>query len=269
MLSLKERLHRGDVLVGAWSVVGHPLCAEALAVAGAAYVSLDQQHGEIYPDATSDLLRAVGVDTYALVRVARNDPHLIGKALDQGADGVLAPLVENLAGARALRAASLFPPQGARSYGGRTRGIVRVGGDPAEANERIVSIAIIESIAGVEAIDEICSDGGVDAVYIGLNDLALSLGLPPRMIIHEGVHADAVERVAAAARVHGIAWGTHASPGVGVDELADRGAQLITACTDLNLIDRGAADAFAPAARYNELAGSAREIRCADRTSAA
>lgn len=269
---LKARLRAGDVLIGGWNSIGHTLCAESLVLAGAAYVALDQQHGEVYSSATGDMIAAVAPHGFALVRVAANDPHLIGRALDQGADGVMVPLVEDVASARALQRASQFPPIGTRSFGGRTRGMLLSAGDPARANERVTSIAIIESAKAVANIDSICRDGGIDAVYIGLNDLAISLGLEPRMTIQSGAHADAVARVAAAAAEHGIAWGTHSSVDVGIEELAGRGAQLITACTDLTLIDAGAARAFACAPGY---AGPpapdtrARETRSADRTSAA
>ncbi|QMU97152.1 hypothetical protein FVO59_07890 [Microbacterium esteraromaticum] len=273
--TLKQRLARGEVLAGAWCSIGNAACVEILANSGAAYVALDQQHGDIYPSTTPALVAAADGRAQVLIRVARNEPQLIEKALDQGADAVIAPLVESLDDAHLLRDSSRFPPHGRRSYGGRTRGVMRADGDPRTANDQVACIALIETMAGVESIEEICTRGGIDAVYIGLNDLALSLGLSPKMAVQEGPHARAVERIASACRDAGIAWGAHASPQTGVDELIARGAQLITVCNDIALIENGArhaasaaaAAAVSAAAAHNDSAPEtrARVKRLADR----
>lgn len=242
---IKARLRSGDVLAGAWCSIGTPLAAEALALAGADYVVLDQQHGDACPATTADLIPAVGRSAFSIVRVAANHQHLIEKALDQGTDGVIVPVVDTLPQAQSVRDAARFPPEGTRSYGGRTRGVMRSGGDTARANDRIAAIAMVETATAVANIEEICRDSGLDALYIGLNDLAISMGLKPGMTIQPGAHAMAIGHVISTCAKYGVAWGTHASDAAGREELAERGAQLITVCTDISLIDQGAAAALA------------------------
>jgi 4-hydroxy-2-oxoheptanedioate aldolase len=224
--------------------------AAAMARAGCAFVGIDQQHGAATSDTTKALISGVAASGHSssLVRVPSPDHWMVEQALDSGADGVIVPMVESAGTARAVQAAARFPPEGARSFGSRTPGVQRFGGDAAAANAAVLCVVMVESTAGVGQVERICSDGGVDAVYVGLGDLALSLGLGPGMDVREGPHAQALERVARACRRHGVAWGTHETPGRGRAALIEMGAQLVTVCTDVALVERGVRDALHPGA---------------------
>lgn len=222
--------------------------ARAMADAGCEFVGIDQQHGRADWTTTRAMVSSVAASkrAHSLVRVPSPDHWMVEHALDDGADGVIVPMVESATTARAVEMASRFPPEGARSFGSRTPGVLRFGGDAAAANAAVLSVVMVESAAGIEQIERLCADGGVDAVYVGLGDLALSLGLGPGMGLREGRHAQAVERVARTCRAHGVAWGTHETPGCGREELLEMGAQLVTVCTDLALLERGVATALRP-----------------------
>lgn len=224
--------------------------AGVMAAAGCDYIGIDQQHGAADSVATRAMVSSVAASSraHSLVRVPSLDHWMVEQALDSGADGVIVPMVESASAARSVLGASRFPPEGARSFGSRTPGVLRFGGDVAAANAAVLCVVMVESAAGVEQIEALCVEGGVDAVYVGLGDLALSLGLGPGMDVREGRHAQALQRVARTCRTHGVAWGTHETAGRSREVLIEMGAQLVTVCTDLALVERGVAAALRPGA---------------------
>ena len=114
-----------------------------------------------------------------VVRVPSNEPGIIGRALDAGALGVIVPLVNSADEARRAVAACRFPPDGTRSSGPLVPR-VRHGQDyQAEVNDVVACIPMIETRQAVENVDEILAVPGIDAVYVGPNDLSLSYGLAP------------------------------------------------------------------------------------------
>ena len=139
-----------------------------------------------------------------MVRVADGTATAIGQALDAGADGVLVPLVESAEMARAAVGAAHYPPRGHRSGGGvrpLARGFARY---VAETATRTVVGLMIETAAGVENADAIARVPGVDFIFIGTGDLALSLGCFPD-IDHR--HETACRRVLDACRETGVPCG--------------------------------------------------------------
>src|SRR5215210_5845952 len=104
--------------IGLWAVIDSSITAEAAASAGADYVVIDEQHGVVDPTAMAAMLQAIALGgAAALVRVARNDPFIIGHALDLGALGVIVPLVEDGPQATRAVAACRYAPAGVRSHG--------------------------------------------------------------------------------------------------------------------------------------------------------
>jgi 4-hydroxy-2-oxoheptanedioate aldolase len=99
---------------------------------------------------------------------------------------------------------------------------------------------MIETARGVENVDEICSVPGVDAVYIGPGDLALSYGLAPTFSTQPGPHADAIEQIRKTCIAHGIAAGIQCGGGESARERADAGFTMLTVCTDAFLVTAGA-----------------------------
>ena len=104
-----------DVSLGVWALLGEPRTAASLEHAGFDWVLLDQQHGHFDDRAVREAFehrreRRVPM----LVRPRANAVDLIGRALDDGADGVIVPLVESAAEAEAAVAAATWPPRGRR-----------------------------------------------------------------------------------------------------------------------------------------------------------
>jgi 4-hydroxy-2-oxoheptanedioate aldolase len=235
--SLRQRLRDGETLLGASCAYGSPMVAEVMAGAGLDYIYLDQQHGLTSFDTLVHMLRALrGSPTTPIVRVLDNDAKLIGQALDAGAEGVIIPMVNSRVDAERAAAACRYAPLGMRSFG-PVRGGVVYGRDTTAANERTLCLVMIETAEGVAAADEIARVQGIDGVYIGQADLALSLGLEALVKIQPGVHADAIDAIRKACRTAGIAVGINGDP----KGMAAEGYRIITVGSDMAIVNAGVA----------------------------
>lgn len=158
-----------------WLSLGSTALAEIAAECSPDMIVFDAQHG-LWERTTlhAAILVATGSST-PVVRVAANTSHVIGEALDSGALGVIVPLVEDAAQAAAAVAAAHYPPYGSRSGGG-----VRPLGNFAAYREtcktQIMVSVMIETRTGFANAREIIATPGIDMVFVGSGDLALSLG---------------------------------------------------------------------------------------------
>src|SRR3954447_682900 len=180
--NLRARLATNDPLLGGWISMRDPLAAEVAFRAGYDYVCIDSQHGlHSYDMIASHLHAGSGGNAFPLVRVPWNEQGFIGRMLDLGAMGVIVPMVNSAAEARAAVNACRYAPLGARSFGPAGAG-TRFGGEYySKANDTVACIPMVETVQAVEAVDEIVSVPGVDAVYVGPADLSITMGLPPGM----------------------------------------------------------------------------------------
>ena len=248
MSPIREAWAEGRTAYGAWIMLSGPAGAEMVASMGFDYICVDCQHGLIAYEGMRDILLAVnGLPISTLVRVPSGDDWWIGKALDAGAEGIIVPLVNSAADAQRAARACRFPPEGVRSYG-PARGTQPMGRDPAEINRRVLCFPMIETRDGLDAADEICATPGVDGVYIGPADLALSLGFPPIAQPPEE-HQQAVERVRTACDGAGIVPGIHAYNGSDAKMRSEQGFRLVTVCADASLLSVGSLSELGAARR--------------------
>ncbi|MFC0406844.1 HpcH/HpaI aldolase family protein [Roseomonas elaeocarpi] len=209
---LRRRLRQGEALVGSACYLGSPIVAELMAGIGLDFVYIDQQHGLTSYDTMLAMVRAFDhTATAPIVRVAANDASLIGQVLDAGADGVIVPMVNSRAEAERAVAACRYGPHGTRSYGPLRAAVTR-GGSIRDADERVLCLAMVETAAGVEHVREIAATPGLDGIYIGQADLAVSLGLEPELRIQPGAHEQAIKTILAACQEAGIAAGISGDP---------------------------------------------------------
>jgi 4-hydroxy-2-oxoheptanedioate aldolase len=211
--------------------------AEILAGTGVDYVCVDQQHGVIDYDSMVPMFQAIRAEGAApITRVLSNDPFLIMKSLDAGAWGVIVPLVGSAADAARAVAACCYPPRGMRSYGPvRAAGVIG-SRDPEVLGKEVLCLVMVETREALERVEEISATSGLDGIYIGPSDLALSLGLPPTLDIQEGEHAAAIERIKEACHQNGIAAGIHAPSGEWARKPVAAGFDIVTVATDAALL---------------------------------
>lgn len=178
-MTLKERLAAGETLCTAWSGVPDALTVEIVAYQGFDAVTLDMQHGGHNEDSvlrSLPVIQAAGKPALVRIPVGRFD--MASRALDFGAEAVIAPMVNSVAEARAFAAAMKYPPLGQRSWG-PTFAFPRHGrGSPAEwlheSNQRTLSFAMIETRAGLDALDDILAVPGIDGIFVGPSDFSIA-----------------------------------------------------------------------------------------------
>jgi 4-hydroxy-2-oxoheptanedioate aldolase len=233
---VREVLRSGRPALGLWASIPSSLTAEVAAAAGADYVVVDQQHGAVDQATLLAMLQAIGGGGAApLVRVARNDPWVIGNALDLGADGVIVPMVEGAEEAARAVSACRYAPEGVRSFGALRP---TAGGVP-------LCLVMVETRAGLDNVAEIAATPGLDGVYIGPSDLSLSLGLQPTLRLEHEAVLDAIERVKATCAERGVICGLHCLNPEDAARFAGTGFQMITAGGDLLYLRQALASAVA------------------------
>ena len=163
----------------AWVGMNEPAVAEALAREAFDAVVLDMQHGAFdFAGASRAIVAVALAGKPAIVRVPVGEFPLASRLLDAGAAGIIAPMINSRDDARRLVAFTKFLPLGERSWGPRAA-LPLSGLDPpaylAGANAMTQSIAMIETEAALEALDEILGVAGVDGVFIGPSDLSIAL----------------------------------------------------------------------------------------------
>jgi 4-hydroxy-2-oxoheptanedioate aldolase len=209
-------------------------------------VTLDAQHGLFDDRALRETLLALAAPTpKRLVRPPWNDAAWICRALDLGADGVIVPMINSVAEAKALAAAALYPPRGQRSFGGALAAM-RAGAQPYEAFAAEVEVwAMIETAQALQSVEAIAAVAGVTGLFVGPNDLALSLGLPSGSSREEPQMLDAFARIVAAANSAGKESGIFCTTPAYARRMGAMGFSMLTVAGDAALLRDAAATAVA------------------------
>lgn len=171
---LLDKLRAGRCIGAVWTALGSPTIAELMVLGEPDCIVFDLQHGLW---TRPNLEYAIGMTrdrTVPLCRVQDDSYSAIGSALDAGAAGVIVPVVESAEQASLIVAAAKYPPEGRRSCGG-IRPVLDAKAQVPAANAGILVCAMIETAAGVENAAEIAAVPGIDMIFIGPFDLALSL----------------------------------------------------------------------------------------------
>lgn len=236
---LRTAWSEGRATANGWLFLPHVVGAEIMAAQPWDSITLDMHHGFIDLPDLVNLLAALGAARSApvpLVRVPWNDPGVIYRVLDAGAQGVICPMVNTADEARRLVRAAKYPPVGQRSFG-PVRPVLRDGpGYVARANATCLALAQVETPQALENLDAIMSTPGLDGVYVGPTDLSFNMGLPPVMDSGEPALLDACDRIVAAARRHGIAAAMHNNSPAHARKMVERGFNMVTFGSDVGFM---------------------------------
>ncbi|MHA7264629.1 HpcH/HpaI aldolase family protein [Arthrobacter sp. TMN-37] len=222
---------------GVWCFADDVDTVLALARSGFDWLALDAQHGRFDRRSLIDTGRAlVGAGTGFAVRVAGADPAGIGLALDAGAATVIVPQVDTAEEARRAIGAGRYPPHGSRSWGPLAPLWGHEAPPPAAAAPQLA--VMIESAAALENVASIAAVPGVDLLFVGPFDLALSLGTTVDALLADdgGPLAAIAGAAAAAGRAAGIFAGDPGRARI----LRARGFDRIAVATDAGVIAAGA-----------------------------
>jgi 4-hydroxy-2-oxoheptanedioate aldolase len=178
-----------------------------------------------------------------LLRILWNDPGLIGQALDAGASAVIAPMVNTPAQAQALVRAAKYAPAGMRSWGGYAA-VQAAGLVPAdylrEANRRTLIFAMIETEEALGNLDQISATPGLDGLFVGPNDLSISLGFGLGKDLKIPKLEAAIAAISAAAKKNRLVPGAFGGSPENCAYFAGHGFKFIAAATDVGLLAAGA-----------------------------
>jgi len=258
----KQELRGGKPKFGLFVNSHSPTVAEQLAHSGYDWLLVDTQHGPMGPEQLSAMLCGVASGgAKSMVRVGGYDDRIgIQQSLDLGADGVLVPMVNTAAEAKAAISACKYPPEGTRGFGPRRASDYGRSTDDyvAQANEGTIVVLQIEHIKAVDDVDSIIALPGIDVICLGPTDLSGSLGLL-RQFTHPKVVA-AVDKVMARSSAKGlpVCAGVAFPPGIMKDWVA-KGANFVLTMEDSTLFRQGATNALA--AMRTEIAVAQRAAR--------
>jgi 4-hydroxy-2-oxoheptanedioate aldolase len=242
MTTLRELWDSGRTTCGGWCVVPGSFSAELMGRSGFDWVCIDTQHGLVGYDQMVPMLQALAITgTPSFVRVRWNEPAEIMKALDAGAQGVVVPMVNSAEEARQAVGAARYPPAGYRSWGPVRAALGVEGYSPETANRRTVVAIMIETDSGVERMDDILSVPGVDAVYVGPNDLAVTHGLPPSATVENPQHAELIGAILAVCQRHGVVAGIHCGSAETAQRWKETGFRMVNVNSDAIFMRQGAA----------------------------
>ncbi len=227
-------------LFGVGAQLGSSLTVEMIGIAGFDFAWIDCEHGM---GDTGDLLRqlqAAGIAGMpAVVRIRDNDPNLVKQVLDQGAAGLMVPLVNTADEAVGFAQAMRYPPTGTRgvSMAGRCHAYgAEAEAYHAQANDSLLAVVQIEKEEALANCREIAAVEGVDVLFVGPFDLTTDMGIPrqfnhPRFI-------GALEKVASAAAEHGKAAGLLVTDLDRLDEFIGMGFTFLVVGIDTMLLTR-------------------------------
>jgi 2-keto-3-deoxy-L-rhamnonate aldolase RhmA/NAD(P)-dependent dehydrogenase (short-subunit alcohol dehydrogenase family) len=233
---LKDKLAGGGCITCHWATLGSPSVAELLAESGPDCVVFDMQHGLWDRVSLEHAIGMVRHRTVPAVRSVDSSDHAIGCVLDAGARALIVPMVDTADQARAVVRAAKYPPQGGRSGGG-TRPMLDYKTYMASANAELIVAVMIETAEAVANAAEIAAVPGVDMLFIGPFDLAMSIGTFPDFGPR---HETAVQSVLAAAKGAGKTCGIFTPyASFAVDRRA-QGFQWVVLAFDQSLIQEPA-----------------------------
>ena len=235
---VREKLQAGEPTIGALMGLGSPNVAELMACAGYDWLVIETEHNALDSAQVEHMLMAIsGTQTIPLVRPPSGDPLVIQKALDIGAMGVFVPMVRTAAEAETIVRATRYRPEGTRGFGPlrASQYTMDYADYLARANENILVVLIVETKEALENLDEIMAVSGVDALYFGLFDLCLALGLNPMNLPFPETEA-AIERALVLGKQRGVAIGIGSGAPDNLQMRLEQGMTFVNYGTDYQLL---------------------------------
>ncbi|XKE43903.1 HpcH/HpaI aldolase/citrate lyase family protein [Halomonas organivorans] len=233
----KQWLGESRVPVGTWLMTASPNVAEAIGFAGFDYVVLDMEHVPVdVPQAIAIMQAVAGTPADLVVRLPWNDPVMVKRVLDSGAQTLMFPYIQNAEEARQAVASTRYPGRGFRGVAAVHRGsrYGTVKDYLKEADREIGVILQLETPEAVAALPEIAGVEGVDALFIGPGDLSAAMGHIGD-IRHPEVQG-AIGEAVAACRARDLPCGIVGADPALVGEYIAKGFAFVAIGSDMSLM---------------------------------
>jgi 4-hydroxy-2-oxoheptanedioate aldolase len=260
--SVKRALNSGVPQIGSWLSLASPIAARFMSRSGFHWLTLDMEHSSADWETAASIFGSVAEGgCIPLVRVPSITIENAKRALDLGAYGIVFPMCNSVEEAELAVAACKYPPVGRRSVGGNLHTLNFACGSAeyyARANDEILVVVQAEHVLAVENIERILSVPGIDAVFIGPNDLLASMGKTPQMETNDPEFVQALERIRTTAQAKGVAPGLHVADAQTANRRVAEGWKFIAVSSELGLMNDATqrtiqslfGDSNAPSVRY-------------------
>jgi 4-hydroxy-2-oxoheptanedioate aldolase len=238
--AVKRALKAGQPSVGTWLSLGSITAARFMARTGFSWLTVDIEHSLVDWETATHMFAAIAEPgCVALARVPANRHDHIKRVLDNGAMGVVVPMVNTRAEAEAAVAAMLYPPRGNRSVGGSVHALnfnTTAADYYAKVDDELLVVLQCEHIQSVENADSIFAVPGIDAIFVGPNDLAASMrgkdGKPPS----GEATSQAMKHILATCKKHKVAAGVHCGSAEEVKLRIEEGWQFLAITSELKMM---------------------------------
>jgi 4-hydroxy-2-oxoheptanedioate aldolase len=237
---VRHKLKRGEASIGTWLSLPCATAAGFMARTGFDWLTVDLEHSPTnFETAAASFAIIAASGKVPLARIPWNSTENIKRVLDSGAYGIVVPLVNSRAQAEAAVAAARYAPLGSRSIGGQfhaTNFETDAASYYARANEEILVVVMLETREAVENADEILSVPGVDAFFVGPNDLHNSLGKPPAFESDAPEFVQAIEHLLKMGRKHHVPAGIHVIDAAAAERRLKEGFQFIAVGSEVGMM---------------------------------
>lgn len=243
---VKAALKAGKPQVGTWLSLGNVFAARLMARIGFHWLTVDLEHSPIGWDSAGQLFGAIAdAGCTVLARVPKGDHDYIKRVLDAGAHGIVVPMVNTVEEAKIAIAAAKYPPVGNRSIGGAMHALnfdATAGDYYKNANDEILVILQTESPEGVRNAEAIYSLPGVDAIFVGPNDLTFQMRGPDGKDPSPDEFEAMLQRILAVGKKTGTPVGLHVQSTESVEHRIREGWRFLAIGSELRMMVAGAQD---------------------------
>ncbi len=244
---VRARLQAGEPVFGLTITTANVEAAAHAATLGFHFLWVEMEHSPITLETLRLMVMATrGLPASVLARVPAVELWTAKRVLDQGVSGVIFPFTSTAEIAERAAAACRYPPLGKRGSGAGAA--VRTWPQPGNyydsADAQVLTVCVVEDVAGVENIDAIAATPGVDVIFIGTSDLSFSMGF--RSSQTEPAHRVAIAHIADAAKKHGKYLGRPAGTPDQVREFMQQGFLFFQMPTEIGLMEMGARQLLDP-----------------------
>jgi len=207
--TIRKKLQNDQVSIGTWQQIPHASISEILGQAGYDWVAVDMEHGSVGIDQQPGLFRAIELGgTLPLARIAESKTKDCKQALDAGAGGIIAPMIESAEQLKMVRNACCWPPIGIRGVGFSRANLFGKNFESyKEEAKSPLLIAQIEHINAVNNLDEILQVDGLDAIIVGPYDLSASMGFTGEFESREFIAV--MDSILSLCKKHNVPCGDH------------------------------------------------------------
>lgn len=233
---LRETWNSGKPALNGWLGIPSTFSAEIMSKQDFDSITIDLQHGLTDYSIAVPMMQAMSAsDATMLCRVPWLEAGIIMKLLDAGAMGIICPMINSRKEAEEFVGATRYSPDGYRSSGPVRANLIYPDYHN-QANDQIISMAMIETEEAVSNAEEICATPGLTGIYVGPSDLAISMGEGPGLDRRPGKVYDAIQHVLAIAKKAGIRAGLHCMEPSYIKKMYANGFEFASLSNDVRLL---------------------------------